>query len=72
MSSFHTLAHKEKDRLRDERVGRIVLAHLNLTFNSLNVYLTWQGSWYVPCSSRESYQDFAKFAATLLNRLRLG
>lgn len=35
--SFHTLAHKEKDRLGDERVGCIVLPHLNLTLNSLNV-----------------------------------
>lgn len=29
-TNFHTLVHKEKYRLRDERVGCIILAHLNL------------------------------------------
>lgn len=36
-SSFHSLAHKEKDWVKDEKVGRIVHAHLNLISNSLNV-----------------------------------
>lgn len=35
--SFHSLAYKERYWVRDDRVSYIVLAHSNLSSNSLNV-----------------------------------
>jgi len=71
-NSFHTLAHKGKDRLRDETVGRIILPHLNLTFNSLNVLFDLAKEPLRPAEQQESHQDVAKASAALLNSLHLG